>query len=307
MNYHWPQYFSKRIWKVGATWAHSLASFFLSKYTFGWCPLATIICENLEKKKEKIHSQLQKKILILVVTNSWTWGFTWKRNCTLKHAHIDHWQPLEPPVASSFACSSHANRGQLGKNRWINMLPKMMEKIIVFSGLPVIFFAHERIKPFFVPIYPQHTTKIHSWNTYHICIKKWHLMNPPPLSVIVKNIQVSGTWTDSAFFTWKTQLPEGKLWQNCLPKKSCFRFLEESLGWMPLVAYPCFPFPHIPHLVMDSGQSLHKHLVHLLGRPVFQLRFDTKNFFFLRLHGSVKNVSSLQNDDYLFKTNTCSL
>ena len=139
VNYHWPRYFSKRIWKVGATWAHSLASFFLSKYTFGWCPLATIICENLEKKKEKIHSQLQKKILILVVTNSWTWGFTWKRNCTLKHAHIDHWQPLEPPVASSFACSSHANRGQLGKNRWINMLPKMMEKIIVFSGLPVIF------------------------------------------------------------------------------------------------------------------------------------------------------------------------
>ena len=56
---------------------------------------------------------------------------------------------------------------------------------------------------------------------------------------------------------------------------------------------------------MDSGQSLHKHLVHLLGRPVAAQVWLIRTSSLLRLHRSVKNEMSPKRR-LVFKTNKCS-
>lgn len=235
-----------------------------------------------------------KKIsTILVVTNNWTWGITWKRNCTLKHAHIDHWQPAEPPVDSSFACSSHANRGQLGKSRWIIMLAKMMENHCFFQISLSFFFAHERIKPFFVPIYPQHTMKIHETLTI-LASKKWHLMNPPPIvRHCQKQISVSGTWTDSAFFTWRKTLA------NCRN-----RGMDPFSGLSLPFRFPTFPTLSwtVDNLCISISYIFWEDLSSSSG-----LTRRTSSFYdSMGLHGPVKNEILSPKRWLVFKTNTCS-
>lgn len=57
------------------------------------------------------------------------------------------------------------------------------------TALPVNFLAHERNKPFFVPIYPQHTMKIHETLTIFASKKMAFNEPPPPLSSLSKTFR----------------------------------------------------------------------------------------------------------------------
>lgn len=167
VNYHGPQYFSKRIWKVGATWAYSLASFFLSKYTFGWCTLATIMWKFGEKNK--IHSQfpaLKKK------QSSW-----WSQTTELEEIYLEeklypkacaHWSLATFRtscwfiVCLLFSCYSEKIDESTCWRKWW--------KIIVYSS-PCQFFGTWKEQTFFCPNLPT-TYHENPWNTYHICIQK---------------------------------------------------------------------------------------------------------------------------------------